>query len=71
MTRTRSLEYSTDRLCVFVSVKVHFTVWSPLKLLDNISDADIQKDDGAAATKQATTMLGSLAAEMTNLFGAS
>jgi hypothetical protein len=45
--------------------------WSPLKLLDNISDADIQKDDGAAATKQATTMLGSLAAEMTNLFGAS
>jgi hypothetical protein len=35
-----------------------------------ISDADIEKDDGAAATKQATSMLGSLADEMKSLFGA-
>ena len=38
--------------------------------LVKISDADIEKDDGAAATKQATSMLGSLANEMKNLFGA-
>ena len=35
-----------------------------------ISDADIEKDDGVAATKQATSMLGSLAEEMKSLFGA-
>ena len=35
-----------------------------------ISDADIEKDDGAAATKQATSLLGSLADEMKSLFGA-
>jgi hypothetical protein len=33
------------------------------------SDAEIAKDDGAAATTQATTLIGSLAAEMTSLFG--
>ena len=54
-------------LCV-IEESLHY--WSPLKLPVKISDADIEKDDGVAATKQATSMLGSLAEEMKSLFGA-
>ena len=70
MTRTRSLEETHwPPLCLCVSEKSRHC-WRLLKLPGGISDADIEKDDGAAATKQATSMLGSLAEEMKSLFGA-